>query len=145
MPTRASRSLSPKRKPAVPVPRRPRRAAGTNYYFNGSSPRTYTRGWLHVAAAAASPVLGLVLIRHCQSSQAQLAAAIYICGATYLFATSGTFHTVRWQTRAAEDIVRTMDYIGIHVIINSSMVQCACHSLTIRLAAHRRIFAFHLC
>ena len=117
---RPSRAKSPARRPRCEVATPPALPAAASpllareYYYNGTSLRPYMRGWLHLFCAATSPVWGTALLIHCQSARAVAAAAVYVLGATYLFAVSGTFHMYQWQSQAAEDWIRKADYVGKH-------------------------------
>ena len=97
---------------------------------------------MHLGCALTSPLWAYAIMRQCLSARGTAAAAIYVTGAAYLFTVSGLFHTVRWASKAAEDTIRKADYIGIHVIINASLVPAY---MLLLGESGPTVTAFHVC
>ena len=92
------------------------------YYYDGSSPRPACRGVLHLTCALSSPAWGAYLLRRCNSSRALFGCVVFVSSLAYLFATSGTYHTYRWQDVDSELQMQRADHLGIHLVCFGSLV-----------------------
>ena len=82
-------------------------------------PKPRLRGWFHLGMAPVVQLASLILIVVAPSLIARISIAIYLVGATLLFATSAIYHRGRWGTRMAAAL-RRWDHANIFLIIAGS-------------------------
>jgi len=75
------------------------------------------RGYLHAAAAAASVVIGTLLILAARPDvPKQLTIGVFAGSSLLLFGTSATYHIGRWDPRVA-GVLRRIDHGNIYIVI----------------------------
>jgi hemolysin III len=82
-----------------------------------SLPKPFFRGWLHAAAAVASAVFTLALLRRGAGHWPYaLAVGVFGLCATEMYAVSALFHLGRWHAPAWR-VLRTLDHASIFIAI----------------------------
>ncbi|HHU40201.1 MAG TPA: hemolysin III family protein [Propionibacterium sp.] len=74
------------------------------------------RGWFHLGMAPFVQLAGLILIVVAPTLVARVSIAIYLVGATLLFATSAAYHRGTWSPRMAA-FLRRLDHANIFIFI----------------------------
>ena len=74
------------------------------------------RGWLHLGMAPLIQLAGLILLVATPSLIGRIGLAVYLVGATLLFATSAIYHRGSWGQRMAA-FLRRADHANIFVFI----------------------------
>ncbi|WP_269779559.1 hemolysin III family protein [Propioniciclava soli] len=87
------------------------------------------RGWLHLGMAPLIQLAGLVLLVVTPSLIGRIGLAIYLVGATLLFATSALYHRGTWTARVG-GFLRRMDHANIFVFIAGTYTPLALMLLT---------------
>lgn len=79
-------------------------------------PKPRLRGWFHLGMAPLVQLAGLVLLVVAPSLVARIGIAVYLVGATLLFATSALYHRGTWSARMG-GFLRRLDHANIFVFI----------------------------
>ena len=79
-------------------------------------PKPRLRGWFHLGMAPFVQLAGLILIVAAPSLLARIAIAVYLVGATLLFATSAIYHRGTWSAKMG-GFLRRLDHANIFVFI----------------------------
>ena len=84
--------------------------------MNDVPPKPRLRGWFHLGMAPVVQLASLILIVVAPSLIARISIAIYLVGATLLFATSAIYHRGTWSPRMG-GFLRRLDHANIFVFI----------------------------
>ncbi|MDN5571486.1 MAG: hemolysin III family protein [Propionibacteriaceae bacterium] len=87
------------------------------------------RGWLHLGMAPLIQLAGLILLVATPTLLGRVGLAIYLVGATLLFATSAIYHRGTWRARMG-GFLRRLDHANIFVFIASTYTPLALMLLT---------------
>ena len=87
------------------------------------------RGWLHLGMALLIQLAGLILLVATPTLLGRVGLAIYLVGATLLFATSAIYHRGTWRARMG-GFLRRLDHANIFVFIASTYTPLALMLLT---------------
>lgn len=87
-------------------------------------PKPLLRGWFHLGMAPLVQLAGLVLLVVTPSVTGRVGLAVYLVGASMLFATSALYHRGRWQPRM-EAFLRRLDHANIFVFIAATYTPLA--------------------
>lgn len=87
------------------------------------------RGWLHLGMAPLIQLAGLILLVVTPSLLGRIGLAVYLVGATMLFATSAIYHRGSWGQRMSAFLRRT-DHANIFVFIAGTYTPLALMLLT---------------
>ena len=79
-------------------------------------PKPRLRGWFHLGMAPFVQLAGLILIVAAPALIARIGIAIYLVGATLLFATSAIYHRGTWSPRMG-GFLRRLDHANIFIFI----------------------------
>lgn len=79
-------------------------------------PKPRLRGWFHLGMAPFVQLAGLILIVVAPSLIARIGIAVYLVGATLLFATSAIYHRGSWSAKMA-GFLRRLDHANIFIFI----------------------------
>jgi len=79
-----------------------------------SKPRL--RGWSHLVAATAFPLLGLALVAAADGTRSKVATAIYTAGLTVMYGVSAAYHRGHWGLVGRKRMKR-LDHGAIFVLI----------------------------
>src|SRR4029077_5514680 len=81
------------------------------------------RGWIHVYSAIVATIAGAALVSvswSLESTRAGLATLLYTFTIVAMFAVSGTYHRVNWQSESARKWMKRADHSMIFVFIAGS-------------------------
>src|SRR6478735_657293 len=81
------------------------------------------RGWIHVYSAIVATIAGAALVSvswSVESTRAGLATLLYTFTIVAMFAVSGTYHRVNWQSDTARKWMKRLDHSMIFVFIAGS-------------------------
>jgi channel protein (hemolysin III family) len=94
------------------------------FYYDGSHTRPTMRGWIHVTFAIVTLIVGVFYLVRCfeLGHPAILGGFVYVGAHTYMFCTSGCFHTYPWSTKRGEMKCLRADHLGTHFVAYGSLV-----------------------
>jgi hemolysin III len=85
--------------------------------------RPRARGWIHVYSAVVAFIAGAALVAvswSLESTRAGLATLLYTFTIVAMFAVSGTYHRVTWQSPKARKWMKRLDHSMIFIFIAGS-------------------------